>query len=246
MTQDDAQRVETDNSARRVKLYILDEEEWLDQGTGHVGLVQKTEPNRSTTLHLVIVLEGTDEILLDTRVEIHANFEHQDDTLILWNDVESGKDFALSFQDKEGCFEIYASISEFFKSLGYVVAEKTKTLPSPSVLSLDDLAKFLDYVTHEAQHSTKSNVMDEIINDAEWFEKLIDLVDPLTDLLEENASDEELVDVRLLVHCVKTLLFFNDARLWSVAANAQYAPSILKIFECTFPPPFLEGGGERG
>jgi len=251
MTQTDALQVQTDNEARRVKLYILDEEQWLDQGTGYVGLVKKEEPGREASLHLVVVLEGTDEILLDTLAQIHGNFEHQDDTLILWNDLESGKDFALSFQDKDGCTEIYNSIMEFFKSLGYQGAEtlciaendapktdyRNQQLELPTISNLMELAPYLDFILHDATMYQRANVQDQICGGSggqpEWFEKLVDLVDPLADLLDDDASEQELLDVRLLVHCLKSVLFLNDARLWNLAASPSFAPNVLKTLECT-------------
>ncbi|KNC72090.1 hypothetical protein SARC_15360, partial [Sphaeroforma arctica JP610] len=53
--------------------------------------------------------DGSD-LLVKCAVEPARNFIRQQDTLIVWQDTE-GLDIALSFQELEGCVQVWASLN---------------------------------------------------------------------------------------------------------------------------------------
>ena len=111
----------------RVKLYQLreDDGQWADNGTGHVTWsINNSEGGPSTSVYGsqsgVIHLKVTDE-KPPHRILYEGGFERdlyskQGDTIITWQE-ESREgagpiDLALSFQDREGCNEVWNSIQE--------------------------------------------------------------------------------------------------------------------------------------
>jgi protein phosphatase-4 regulatory subunit 3 len=99
------------SSRRRVKVYHLVEDgQWEDKGTGYVQCVYSEKFDGAA-----IVVTAEDEprrVILEAKIYVEDIYQCQQDTLIVWSDPMSGKDFALSFQEHAGCSDIgYASAS---------------------------------------------------------------------------------------------------------------------------------------
>ena len=60
--------------------------------------------------------EGTGQEILSCRVRGQDVYQRQQETLIVWTELD-GTDFALSFQDVEGCSEVWEFITEVQKHL---------------------------------------------------------------------------------------------------------------------------------
>ncbi|KAI9184612.1 Platinum sensitivity protein [Blastocladiella emersonii ATCC 22665] len=88
-------------SRRRVKVYLLEEEDkWVDKGTGHITL--PVLPSTSAmSMHVASELEPH-ETLLDTQVRPEIHYQRQEGTLIVWTEPNN-EDWAVSFQEAEGC-----------------------------------------------------------------------------------------------------------------------------------------------
>lgn len=94
-----------------MKLYHLNEEgKWDDKGTGHVACIVKDKTVENAVYYLVMHSEEDDRILLESRVSDDDIYQQQGDTLIVWNDVDSGTEMALSFAQPIGCSEIWHEI----------------------------------------------------------------------------------------------------------------------------------------
>lgn len=88
---------------RRVKVYLLQGEDWLDNGTGYcVG-----EVDTSSNLPYFVVRNelNSDEVILKSFLEGSIQYQRQQETLIVWTDL-TGKDLALLFQESEGCNDL--------------------------------------------------------------------------------------------------------------------------------------------
>lgn len=90
----------------RAKLYELENTgTWLDQGTGFVDC-------QMTAQHfpaLVMLSEGGDKVLLQSKIQSDELYEKQGESLILWKEAgySPSIDYALSFQDTSGCAAIW-------------------------------------------------------------------------------------------------------------------------------------------
>ncbi|GAV53146.1 hypothetical protein ZYGR_0AI04280 [Zygosaccharomyces rouxii] len=95
-----------DTTPKRVKAYVLENNEWRDTGTGFcVGRLEKSDVQGDDTLHAFLVVNNEDapeEILLKSRLEGNIEYQRQEETLIVWKDL-AGHDIALSFEESVGC-----------------------------------------------------------------------------------------------------------------------------------------------
>lgn len=105
---------------KRVKVYILENNEWKDTGTGFcTGEVERnnkdadagtrcTEQETSSdgaklAAYLLVNDESAPEkILLKSKLEGNIEYQRQEETLIVWKDL-AGQDIALSFEESTGC-----------------------------------------------------------------------------------------------------------------------------------------------
>ncbi|KAI6654914.1 Serine/threonine-protein phosphatase 4 regulatory subunit 3A-like isoform X2 [Oopsacas minuta] len=93
---------------RRVKLFVLNEaHDWEDKGTGHVTVVFQEYLHG---LALVVRSEDNGAVLLESRIESDRVYQKQDATLIVWDENEIEK--ALSFQERQGCDDVWSKIRE--------------------------------------------------------------------------------------------------------------------------------------
>eukprot|EP00927_Polykrikos_kofoidii_P023246 TRINITY_DN21478_c0_g1_i1.p1 TRINITY_DN21478_c0_g1~~TRINITY_DN21478_c0_g1_i1.p1 ORF type:complete len:904 (-),score=174.08 TRINITY_DN21478_c0_g1_i1:757-3468(-) len=125
----------------RGKLYALsDEFAWEDTGTGFVSIVGSDDNRR-----LVFRDEETGEVLHDRPVfgrdlyQLQGESERQ--TILVWEDPESKKDWALSFQDPDGTVEVWEAIQKDATSPVH-----QRVLPLPKLANLLDLGRMLTCV----------------------------------------------------------------------------------------------------
>ncbi|KRZ90131.1 Serine/threonine-protein phosphatase 4 regulatory subunit 3A [Trichinella sp. T8] len=93
--------------SHRVKLYVLNEKRvWDDKGTGHVTCVFNERLQSHT---LTVRSEQDGSILLESKILNETAYQKQQETLIVWTEADNS-DFALSFQEKQGCDEVWRGI----------------------------------------------------------------------------------------------------------------------------------------
>ena len=104
-----------DTAPKRVKAYILEENEWKDTGTGFcIGHIEE-----KNGLHAYLVVNNEDapeQVLLRSRLEGNIEYQRQEETLIVWKDLE-GHDIALSFEESAGCDVLCEFIVQVQKKL---------------------------------------------------------------------------------------------------------------------------------
>ena len=97
------------NTRRRVKLYMLNEDrQWDDRGTGHVS---STYVERLKGMSLLVYSETDGSMLLESKIQPDTAYQKQQETLIVWSEADN-YDLALSFQEKAGCDEIWEKICQ--------------------------------------------------------------------------------------------------------------------------------------
>ncbi|CAG8554708.1 352_t:CDS:10 [Diversispora eburnea] len=100
---------------RRVKVYQLSREsEWLDKGTGFCSCLC----NEAKDDACIIVRSEEDSavLLLNSRIVKDHEYQKQQETLVVWTEP-NGMDLALSFQEPEGCTEIWNFITDVKKHM---------------------------------------------------------------------------------------------------------------------------------
>lgn len=131
---------------RRVKLYRLKDDQWLDLGTGNCAGILVEGASHDEGAWIVVSKEGSpaegaSSELLRSRVECSGFlsdededepeedkvcnvgvYQKQQDTLIVWTDKATEMEMALSFATTGGCAEIWQFIKHSRKWQGALLA----------------------------------------------------------------------------------------------------------------------------
>ncbi|KAF8968671.1 Platinum sensitivity protein [Entomortierella lignicola] len=142
----------------RVKVYKLSTcNQWIDQGTGHCSCEFNQDKSEGT-----LIVHSEDEegkILLDSRIRVGEDlYQRQQETLIVWS--EDNEDLALSFQEAEGCGEIWDNINEVQQhyaedlfsdpsDINGAGSAEFVTLPDPTLSNLGEIESMLKEAQNE-------------------------------------------------------------------------------------------------
>jgi protein phosphatase-4 regulatory subunit 3 len=172
----------------------------------------------------IIVKSEEDElvVLLDSKISHEITYQRQQDTLIVWIEMDA-VDMALSFQESEGCLEMYTFINEVrHLSNDSIIVDQLGAnfgqdiaLPSPDIAHLGDI----ELLMQSAVESTGLR-RDGIIrlvqqDDMEFISKTLALVP----LLEDLEATEEL---HRLCNIVKSFSMFCFAKSNLQSCLAKY------------------------
>lgn len=205
---------------KRVKVYELIESRWVDQGTalcfgqyedGEAALVAKAESNMS-------------EIILKTTIRSSDVYQRQQDTLIVWTEPD-GVDYALSFQDPEGCMELWNFILEVQSlransgdqqaessspltgpepSITTASIMRTGHLPQPALGIIMDIDRAIRSLCRTP--ATKDKIC-EFVQRADYIKAMIDVMHQAEDL-------ENLENLHSLCALVQTILMMSDHNMY--------------------------------
>lgn len=225
ISKDNAARLES-KTPRRVKVYLLQGEDWLDNGTGYcTGEIEK-----ETHKPYFIVRNELDseDVILKSFLEGSIQYQRQQETLIVWTD-SSDRDLALSFQENEGCADLcdfiikvqqenyspmislYYVLSSLHDLLSDCPREITELITGPINYppehpNLESLEDIWDVVSQGSNsHYTRACILKFVV-DSDYLIKLYNL----------QAEAEKLHDLQslhFLSDIVKVLLLYNDQLL---------------------------------
>ncbi|EAT78875.2 hypothetical protein SNOG_13851 [Parastagonospora nodorum SN15] len=210
------------NDRKRVKVYELKNNDWFDRGTGFCrGIVVSAEEAK------IVVLSEDDQTrqLLETRISKDDGYQKQQ----VWTE-QNGTDMALSFQEPEGCANIWDFVNEVQSRL-QALAQGTfgrmrdgrlraNNLPedglsddidhiSPIMLPNPDLGNLHDIENHmRAANSTPGGreALAKFIYNEKYIPRLIPLVEMAEDL-------ESVSDLHRLCSIMKMLILLNDSQI---------------------------------
>ncbi|XP_025790340.1 serine/threonine-protein phosphatase 4 regulatory subunit 3B-like isoform X2 [Puma concolor] len=91
----------------RVKLYSLNrDQQWDYLGTGHIS---SPYVEHLQSVCLLVQSDSSEALILESKINSNTPYQRQQETLIVWSEAE-GHGMALSFQDAEGCQQIWEDI----------------------------------------------------------------------------------------------------------------------------------------
>ena len=195
-------------SEHRVKVYTLDDQaQWTDSGTGNIHF----EPTANDSLMFVIRSEEEeDNVLLAHVVDPGIDYSLQSPTIILWNGAD-GKEHALSFQDANGCANVWEGINmaqtKQYSSEGRSAGDNgsqsrdADPLPMPEPSNLDEILSRLV----EVSMVEKSEVANSVMEDG-WINRLLEIFHQAEDL-------ENMEQLHKLFHIFKAMIVLNDANI---------------------------------
>ncbi|KAF1357226.1 DUF625-domain-containing protein [Lizonia empirigonia] len=194
---------------KRVKVYELKNNDWFDRGTGFCrGVVMNQEEAK------IVVLSEDDQTrqLLETRISKDDGYQKQQDTLIVWTE-QNGTDMALSFQEPEGCANIWDFVNEVQSRLQQLAQDDGLSDDidhiSPIMLPSPDLGNLHEIENHmRAANSTPGGR--EALAKFILAQKYIPMLIPLVDMAEDLES---VSDLHRLCSIMKMLILLNDTSI---------------------------------
>ncbi|RUS19445.1 component of IIS longevity pathway SMK-1-domain-containing protein [Endogone sp. FLAS-F59071] len=195
-----------DPKPRRVKLYQLGEQSnWEDKGTGYCIYTESDTDDAE----LVVRSEEDSSLLLNSKIDKNRQYQKQQETLIVWTE-ENNVDLALSFQEPEGCAEIWAHICEVQKDGPPVSQDDYSdspqsfmnpiTLPSPELSNLGEIEMLLK---HAATSVYEKDKLASFIMNENYIDKLLPVFETCEDL-------ENVPDLHTLCNIMKAIILLND------------------------------------
>ncbi|KAF9970448.1 Platinum sensitivity protein, partial [Actinomortierella ambigua] len=231
----------TDQIAKaRVKLYLLDAiNQWIDQGTGHCSCEFNSDKSEGTLK--VISEEDESKVILNSKIRIGEDvYQRQQGTLILWSE-DDGSDLALSFQDAEGCMEIWNNINEVQQHYGIVVEMEPAddlfsdpadanggatgndfiTLPNPAMSNLAEIDRIIKNSLDSAMDKEK---LAGFIGVDNYIEKLMSVFEACEDL-------ESISDLHLLHGIMLGIILLSDIAIFQYILKPEVFTGVVGMLE---------------
>ncbi|KAF9439143.1 Platinum sensitivity protein [Entomortierella beljakovae] len=194
----------------RVKVYKLSTgNQWIDQGTGHCSCEFNQDKSEGTLI--VHSEDEEDKVILRSRIRVGDDlYQRQQDTLIVWTE-DDGEDLALSFQEAEGCGEIWDNINEVQQhyaedlfsdpsDVNGAGSAEFITLPDPDLSNLGEIENLLKEAQNEFNEKEKLAAFIIIDN---YIDKLFPIFETCEDL--ESRSD-----LNILYGIMLGIIMLND------------------------------------
>ncbi|KAI0638595.1 DUF625-domain-containing protein [Trametes polyzona] len=240
-TGEDSQPYQDEDSheLKRVKVYELIGSRWVDQGTAFCfGDFQDNE-----ALLIARAEEDFNRIILTTTIRANDVYQRQQETLIVWTEPD-GVDYALSFQDPEGCAEVWHFIEEVQRhmntsedialtsspligpdgpetSLTTANIIRSGRLPQPQMGIIGEIDTAIKTLARTA--IVKERVCEYIQNE-DYIKALIDVFTQAEDL-------ESLQDLHALFNCMQTILLLNEHSLYEHILDDEIFMGVVGILE---------------
>ncbi|KAJ7887515.1 component of IIS longevity pathway SMK-1-domain-containing protein [Mycena olivaceomarginata] len=218
---------------KRVKVYELVGQRWVDQGTAFCfGQFQE----ESEQAHLIARSERNySDIILSTPIRSTDVYQRQQETLIVWTEP-NGADYALSFQDPEGCSEVWNFICDVQQHItgsdehtlitsSPVIGPEPSTnrgqLPTPQLGIIPDIERSIKGLSRQGQIKER---LCEYIMQEEYFKGLIDVLHTAEDL-------ESIENLHALCSITQTILMLNDHNLYEHILSDELFPGVVGMLE---------------
>ncbi|KAF9929168.1 Platinum sensitivity protein [Mortierella alpina] len=222
----------------RVKVYRLSTgNQWIDQGTGHCSCEFNADKSEGT---LIVHSEDEEEkILLSSRIRVGEDlYQRQQETLIVWSE-DDGVDLALSFQEAEGCGEIWENISEVQQHYAEDLFSDPSdangagsgeyiTLPDPDISNLADIESLIKEAQNGINEKEKLGAFIIIDN---YIDKLFPVFETCEDL--DSRSD-----LHLLHGIMLGIILLNDIAIIQYILKDEVIVGCLGMLE--YNPEFGE------
>ncbi|KAL5596813.1 hypothetical protein BROUX41_006503 [Berkeleyomyces rouxiae] len=219
---------------KRVKVYVLQNNDWYDKGTGFcTASYIQTEDSPEPQPQVYVKSEDTpDTCLLSTIITKDDGFQKQQDTLIVWTDPPTGIDMALSFQEAEGCSMIWKFINSvkmtfphddknFDADAPMELVPSSVSLPTANLGELQEIEQTIRFLS--SQQASREGLCKFIMTE-DYIPKLIILFQEAEDL-------ESLSDLHLLCSILKQIILLNDTFIIEQIVHDEYIMGVIGALE---------------
>lgn len=180
-----------DSSHKRVKVYKLDAEgNWQDQGTGSIS-------TQNTTIKILLEPEYA-STLLEFNIVKEDIYHRQQETLIVWTDPDDETSLALSFQEPEGCNDIWDLIVSTQQRLNLA----SFSLPDPCISNLQETEAI---ITECSKTLLYKEQLVYFILSSKYLSKLAIVFNDCESIYTDLASSEALNDLYTISSILKSI-----------------------------------------
>ncbi|QSL65823.1 hypothetical protein MERGE_000101 [Pneumocystis wakefieldiae] len=217
---------------RRVKVYEMRDENWHDCGTGYCTAWVDDEKDG---YFLVKSEANEDQVLLKSKIVREDLYQIQQKTLIVWKELD-GKDVALSFQEADGCDEIWTFLNDVRRALTLTCVLKPSSTElsnnqvdtsSPICLPVPELRNLaeIEALILKANQTVfgKESLAKFVLNE-NYIMQLVLLLDVCEDL-------EILNDLHLLCSIMKNIILIDDAAVIEYILRDDVILGVVGILE---------------
>ncbi|CAG8510843.1 1168_t:CDS:2, partial [Scutellospora calospora] len=222
----------TEVKQRRVKVYQLSREsEWLDKGTGFCTCF--VNEAKDDACIIVRSEEDTAVLLLKSRIMKDHDYQKQQDTLVVWTEP-NGLDLALSFQEAEGCTEIWEFISDIKVRMGHSNSSDVRSspppdpeipnmsikLPEPTLSNLEEIELIVKAASRTIYERDK---LAAFVTQG-YIAKLLPLLSTCEDL-------EDLKDLHRLCNIMKGIIMLQDSEIYEYILRDDVIMQVVGMLE---------------
>mmetsp|Transcript_41571 Transcript_41571/g.69143 ORF Transcript_41571/g.69143 Transcript_41571/m.69143 type:complete len:821 (-) Transcript_41571:191-2653(-) len=223
-----------DASRHRAKVYCLNENgQWDDRGTGHAAV--QYSPAEEAAFVVVLSEDDGSSALLNARVHMEDIYQRQQETIVSWNEPETGVDYALSFQDSEGCTELWEQIcslqgrspdeqprdaeSSSAAQQGGGANDALPQLPAAELRNVSTIAELLA----DAPIFKRAKLIEALLQQ-NYIPQLVDLFGVVEDL--ENKED-----LHHMFNIFKGLVMLNDSGIYDIILREDLVMGVVGALE---------------
>lgn len=218
------------DTRRRVKLYQLDEDgKWEDRGTGQVACIFIEQ---KSGVYLVVKSEDDGSVLLESKIHSEDIYQKQQATLIVWNEPETNIDLALSFQESEGCQDVWDQVLAVQQKGGpdadsdnengndFSEGEPTSFLPPANLNNVDTI---LETVLAHSSPAKRDRFVLSVIKE-DYIRKLLQLFK-----ICEDFEDKPVLHT--MFNIFKNLVLLNDTNLMEILFSEEFMIQVMGVLE---------------
>lgn len=213
------------DAKRRVKLYALNaSRQWDDKGTGHVTSCYH-EPLDG--MSLLVRNESDGSLLLESKIQLDTQYQKQQGTLIVWTESDN-YDLALSFQEQDGCNEIWQKICAVQgRDPSYEQdndEEQEEVRINLVDCDYDKLPMILEQIIAFSQTTRRRDVLA-----SEYIEN--DYINKLLNIFRQADERQDLPTLHKLYEIFKQLFLYDRPTLTEVMLGESVLMDIIGVFE---------------
>ncbi|CCC71048.1 hypothetical protein NCAS_0G01610 [Naumovozyma castellii] len=233
---------------KRVKVYVLEDNEWKDTGTGFcIGeinheLSSESKDEKDTAFLIVTDEEFPTNVLLKSKLEGNIEYQRQEETLIVWKDL-LGHDIALSFEESIGCDSLCEFIVQVQKKVENnisLVAVKSndngvgsvhEIITGPVVLPNCEPEQDFDKLMESLKILNENTAFEFLKNETIEFVLQSHYIDILITHFHKAEKEHLIKDLFLLSNIIKSLILYNQRDILEQMVEDDRIMGIVGILE---------------
>lgn len=195
--------------------------QWDDKGTGHVTSCYH-EPLDG--MSLLVRNESDGSLLLESKIQLETSYQKQQGTLIVWTESDN-YDLALSFQEQDGCNEIWEKICQVQgRDPSYEQDDEEDVKINLVDCDYDKLTVVLEQINAFSQTTRKRDVLAAAYIENDYINKLLDI-------FRKADREQDILVLFQLNEIFKQLFLYDRPTLTEAMLAEPILMDVIGVFE---------------